>query len=92
MCELAGRSGDGRIYLTCVAHKSIKEYDAKLSGEMKNAFRGVEARLDEVRFVVSSQNNYELIGNVIRKDNNALKRIRRIERYYQNAIKSYSFS
>lgn len=92
MCELAGRSGDGRIYLTCVAHKSIKEYDAKLSADMKNAFRGVEARLTEVRFVVSSQNNYELIGNVIRKDETALKRIRKIKKYNENAMKSYGFS
>lgn len=92
MCELAGRSGDGRIYITCVAHKSIKEYDAKLPVDMKNAFRGVEARLTEVLFVVSSQNNYELIGNVIKKDVRALEKIRKIERYYENAMKSYRFS
>lgn len=92
MCELAGRSGDGSIYITCVAHKSIKEYDAKLPVDMKNAFRGVEARLTEVLFVVSSQNNYELIGNVIKKDVRTLEKIRKIERYYENAMKSYKFS
>ena len=92
MCELAGRSGDGRIYITCVGHKSIKEYGSKLKPEMKNAFRGVEARLTEVLFVVSSQNNYELIGNVIRKDEESLKKIKGIKRYYENAMKSYGFS
>lgn len=92
MCELAGRSGDGRIYITCVAHKSIKEYDSKLKTEMKNAFRGVEARIKEVLFVVSSQNNYELIGNVIKKDEAALEKIKGIKRYYENAMKSYGFS
>lgn len=34
---------------------------------MIQAFRGVEGRLKEIRFVVSSQNNYELIEHALHK-------------------------
>ena len=92
MCELADRGTQGRMFITFVAHKSIKEYGAKLPEDMRNAFRGVEGRIKEVLFVVSSQNNYELIGNVLKKDEAVLKRIPGIERYYKNAVGSYRFS
>ncbi|MFR6561357.1 MAG: hypothetical protein ACLUR5_04670 [Eubacterium ventriosum] len=38
-----------------------------MSSDIVNAFKGVEGRLKEVRFVVSAQNNYELIQHVIKK-------------------------
>ena len=34
---------------------------------VKNAFRGVEGRLREIPFFVSSQNNYELLADAISK-------------------------
>ncbi len=92
MCELSERSSKGRMFITFVAHKSIKEYGTKLSADMRNAFRGVEGRIKEVLFVVSSQNNYELIANVLKKDEAARQRISEIRRYYGNAMKSYNFS
>lgn len=92
MCELAQKSSSGRMFITFVAHKSIKEYGAKLSEDMKNAFRGVEGRIKEVLFVVSSQNNYELIGNVIKKEEAVLKKIPKIKKYYENALNAYKFS
>ena len=52
MCELAYRGTQGRMFITFVAHKSIKEYGAKLPEDMRNAFRGVEGRIKEVLFVV----------------------------------------
>ena len=92
MCELSERSSEGQMFITFVAHKSIKEYGAKLPVDMRNAFRGVEGRIKEVLFVVSSQNNYELIGNVLKKDEAALRELPKIERYYENALNSYRFS
>ncbi len=38
MCELANESKDTQIYMTMVAHKSIKEYGAYLSEAVINAF------------------------------------------------------
>lgn len=90
MCELAADSTDARMFITFVAHKSIKEYGANLPKDMLNAYRGVEGRVKEVLFVVSSQNNYELIGNVLKKDEDVLSRIRDIERYYSNAMAAYT--
>lgn len=67
MCELCNASRDEQLHLTCVAHKSIKTYGSALPTEILNSFKGVEGRLKEVYFVVSSQNNYELISDAISK-------------------------
>lgn len=67
MCELCNASKDEQLHLTCVAHKSIKAYRDALPEEILNAFKGVEGRLKERLFVVSSQNNYELISDAISK-------------------------
>ena len=67
MCELCNASKDEQLHLTCVAHKSIKTYGSALPAEILNSFKGVEGRLKEIYFVVSSQNNYELISDAISK-------------------------
>lgn len=67
MCELCNASHDEQLHLTCVAHKSIKTYGSALPTEILNSFKGVGGRLKEVYFVVSSQNNYELISDAISK-------------------------
>ena len=66
MCELA-ESSDQKLFFTMVAHKSIHEYTRSIDTSMKNAFRGVEGRISEISFVVSAQNNYELIADTIEK-------------------------
>lgn len=66
MCELAEDSGQ-QLFLTLVAHKSIRTYAKAVPAAAKNAFRGVEGRLTEIEFVVSAQNNYELIADAITK-------------------------
>lgn len=67
MCELANTSRDEQLHITCVTHKSIRSYGNSLSKSVLNAFEGVEGRLKEVFFTVTSKNNYELIANVIAK-------------------------
>lgn len=69
MCELANNTKEEELYITFVAHKSLHEYVKGIPTEMVQAFRGVEGRLQEIRFVVSAQNNYELIENVLKKKN-----------------------
>ena len=67
MCELCNASRDEQLHLTCVAHKSIKSYGTTLAPEILNSFRGVEGRLKEISFVVTAQNSYELLSDVIGK-------------------------
>lgn len=67
MCELAD-SSEQKLFFTMVAHKSIHEYTRSIDSSMKNAFRGVEGRISEISFIVSAQNNYELIANSILKE------------------------
>ena len=69
MCELSSSSKDenGRIHMVLIAHKSIKEYGARLDATVRKEFEGVEGRLQERLFVISGQNNYELIKNTIKK-------------------------
>ena len=65
LCELCNSSKEEQLHLTCVAHKAIRSYGDSLSKEVKNAFLGVEGRLNEMQFIVSSQNNYELIADAM---------------------------
>lgn len=80
MCELANASKNAKIFITMVAHKSIKEYGKFLSVEIINSFTGIEGRIKEVLFVTSSKNNYELIQNAIEKDE-AFETVHRTMRY-----------
>lgn len=90
MCELASESSDAQIYLTMVAHKSIKEYGKYLSQDIINAFTGIEGRILEKYFVTSSKNNYELIRNAIVKKEDKFKQIPGIEKYIgEEALVNY---
>ena len=75
MCELANESKETQIYMTMVAHKSIKEYGTYLPEAIINAFIGIEGRIEEVIFNTSSKNNYELIQNAIETDSERLVEI-----------------
>lgn len=75
MCELANESKETQIYMTMVAHKSIKEYGTYLPEAIINAFIGIEGRIEEVIFNTSSQNSYELIQNAIETDTKRLVEI-----------------
>nr|WP_295683810.1 hypothetical protein [uncultured Lachnoclostridium sp.] len=93
ICELAADSGENQIHITLVTHKSIKEYGNVLSNEVINAFTGIEGRIKENYFISSSKNNYELIKNAIKKDEQKLDELQReqnifnksyVDRYYNN--------
>lgn len=85
MCELSAASRDEQLHITCVAHKSIRSYGTALPPEILNAFEGVSGRLKEVYFVVSSQNNYELISDAIGKKK-AFAKWATENKHYQDVI------
>ncbi len=67
MCELANCSREFKLHAILVAHKSIHEYGKVIGKTVKDAFRGVEGRLREVRFYVTARNHYELIADTLVK-------------------------
>ena len=75
MCELSTDSEQAQVFITMVAHKSIKEYGNHLSIETINSFTGIEGRLIEKFFITSSKNNYELIKSAIIKDEERIEAI-----------------
>ncbi|HCL4436930.1 TPA: hypothetical protein N2D87_003640 [Clostridium botulinum] len=66
--EMTFRMEEIPIYLICVTHRDIEEYTAKLSKEQINSWRTVSGRFKHKYFTSSSNQNYELIGNAIHKD------------------------
>lgn len=90
MCELAADSSNAQIYITMVAHKSIKEYGKHLSSEIINAFTGIEGRIIEKFFITSSKNNYELIRSAIVKKDGWYNAIPGIDKIIgEDKLKSY---
>lgn len=90
LCELANDSKDPQIFITYVAHKSIKEYGDYLSKATINAFTGIEGRIQDFYFDTSSKNNYELIKNAIKTDVKKLDEIPDKERYFgEELIESF---
>ena len=100
MCELATDSSNAKIFITMIAHKSIKEYGKYLSSDIINAFTGIEGRIVEKHFVTSSKNNYELVSHAIIKNSRALRQIPNagkivgataLENYYQLPVFNCNF-
>lgn len=61
MAEAATRSGKKQIHFTCITHKDILDYSSS------DSFKTVEGRFSRIRYVASSEQNYELISNAIPK-------------------------
>lgn len=68
MCELAGKSDEPQFHLTMVTHKSIKEYGNVIDKRILDGFMGIEGRIKEILYIDSLQNNYQIIANVVKKD------------------------
>lgn len=66
--ELANRSGENQIHLCCITHKPLNDYIFNLPRKKIEAWRAVEGRFKEILFTASSSQNYELIGNAIKKN------------------------
>lgn len=92
ICELATDSQNAQLYITMVAHKSIKEYGKYLSKEIINSFTGIEGRIIEKFFVTSSKNNYELIRHAISKDEKDLSLIPQYEKLVGKSALSRYYS
>lgn len=83
LCELANSSKEQELHVILVAHKAMKEYKNKLPKEVINAYTGVEGRLHEIYFTTSLKNSYELIQNVLKKEESAFSDVI-ASSYFQN--------
>lgn len=86
VCELANNSKESQVFITMVAHKSIKEYGKYLSVDTINSFTGIDGRIDEVFFVTSTKNNYDLIRNAIEKDTDKLAKDKHVIPYWDSEV------
>lgn len=75
LCELANHSKEQELHVILVAHKAMKEYKNKLPQEVINTYTGVEGRLQEIYFTTSLKNSYELIQNVLKKEEKAFSEV-----------------
>ncbi len=88
--EAANRTKTEELHVILVAHKAIKEYKNLLEDKIINAYRGIEGRLEEVRFTVSMKNSYELIGNALPKNESLFVKYIEQTDWYEN-IKKESY-
>ncbi len=101
LCELADDSKDPQIHITLVTHKAIKEYGNFLPETIINAFSGIEGRIQDIEFITSSKNNYELIKNAMQVNDKKLQSVpnkseffgkKVIENYYSIPVFNASFN
>ena len=84
MAEAATRSGKTQIHFTCVTHKDILDYSSS------DSFKTVEGRFNNIRFVASSLQSYELISNAIVKKSAFSTFAQENLENFQKAINCYS--
>ena len=92
LCELANSSKGQEVHVILVAHKAMKEYQNVLPKEVIDAYTGVEGRLREIYFTTSLKNSYELIGNVIQKEEKSFAKYLESKDMAEIAEKAYGFS
>lgn len=90
LCELANDSKEQELHVILVAHKAMKEYKNRLPKEVINAYTGVEGRLQEIYFTTSLKNSYELIQNVLKKEESDLQQIETLPGFQQMQSKAYA--
>ena len=66
--EMTFRMKENPIHLICVTHKDVEEYATKLPKDQINSWRTVSGRFKHKYFTSTSNQNYELIGNAIHKE------------------------
>lgn len=65
--ELANSSLNQEFTLQLVLHKPISEYES-MQKSIKNAFKGIEGRVSPYYFTATMKNSFDLISNVIEKN------------------------
>lgn len=68
MAELIERDTDRSINFSCIMHKPFDHYLKNATSVRVDLFRTIEGRFQEIYFISSMKDEYEVIGQVIKKD------------------------
>ncbi|SHH18948.1 hypothetical protein SAMN02745221_01887 [Thermosyntropha lipolytica DSM 11003] len=68
MAELVERDTERAIQFTCIMHKPFDHYLKEAKSVQIDLFRTVEGRFQEIYFISPAKEEYEVIGQVVRKD------------------------
>lgn len=69
--EKCNRSGKEQLHLLLISHKEIANYIDRLPKQKTDGWRGVSERFKHIQMRAEYAQTYELIDNVIQKDNDA---------------------
>ena len=67
LAELCNSTNDNSMYFQLVMHKPINSYN-KLNENVKNSFKGIEGRVSPYYFETTLKNSFELVFDVIKKN------------------------
>lgn len=68
MAELVERDTERAIHFSCIMHKPFDHYLKEATSVQIDLFRTVEGRFQEIYFISPAKEEYEVVGQVIRKD------------------------
>lgn len=83
--ELANSSRNQEISFQLVLHKPVSEYES-LPKIIKNAFKGIEGRVAPYYFTASVKNSFDLISNVLEKNDGYDDEVSKIKDKYNKYL------
>jgi hypothetical protein len=90
--EKCNRSGEEQLHLILISHKEISNYIDKLPKQKIDGWRGVSERFTHVHLNNNFSQTYEVIANVIKKDQLLWKIFKdEHKKYFKNLIDQYKF-
>ncbi len=78
--ELCNRSGDNQLHLLLISHKHIQNYISQLPKEKVDAWKAVSERFKTVEIHNNFTQTYEIVSNVIQKDEKWFKEFKQEQR------------
>ncbi|MCQ5277015.1 hypothetical protein [Clostridium sp. DFI.1.208] len=89
LSELCNNSKTENIYLQLIMHKPINDY-LSVDKRIRNAFKGIEGRVNAYYFVSSLKNSFDLVSNVITKTKNYSQEKKKLKDYSEEVYKKMS--
>lgn len=89
LAELCNNSKDNQMYLQLILHKPISDY-LSIDKRVRNAFKGIEGRVTPYYFTSSTKNSFDLISNVLQKNENYKKVKEENKDLFNDVIESIS--
>lgn len=85
LAEICCRSKTPRMVMTCVSHKAISEYAARMNPSQQSSFRTVEGRFAPIYFTTTFEGSFSLINGALGRKK---KEYKLIQEANEKAIKA----